>query len=582
MDLSSSSATSNNKSCKQDCFSQLPKLYKCPTHEPPRPSHAASSSSAAVNKSMQLNAAYQALEDMRKLNLQLSCQEIGVVVDHEMCTICLLSCTQHPHKKSRRRAQSCLLCGAPTCKQHTSSLFDADMVVCTSCEGLFTTDFQTSCLDAENYSSQQLVARMIDVYDRTLLLLHYSAQFIPQLTDQLQQQTVNLNKIAVTSSSAGLVSGALGVAAAATLMTPAGTPLLIASLLLGGSATLVQTSADVYVSFLSQPHVLFKRIVALDAVAKSILAVSDALRDLLLRDNARTCHYMRVQSQRRLSVSYLKETIDNVQQEQRSTKVRVEKKLLKHHTGLFAGLTVGRYSLAGVELATVGASGMMAIGRGARIFSKTAGGGLMRTFRAARIASGALAGAALIVEAAALTTALRDMRRKSPCERARLLNEVLNGIILYPSAASLEADCVSYLDVLALRRRVMREGEVSEILLEQSQEQLEEASLFSFADAPFHDSCSSLDDNVRDDSCSSWDERSFSSFDERLNLLARIEKHKARESSSTMSTASVSSTSSSKSSTSASSSSSNLTDEQLALLERIETFKEFEMAVLSS
>jgi hypothetical protein len=42
----------------------------------------------------------------------------------------------------------------------------------------------------------------------------------------------------------GVLSGVLGVATAATILTPVGPPLLIASFLFGGSATAVQMSTE--------------------------------------------------------------------------------------------------------------------------------------------------------------------------------------------------------------------------------------------------------------------------------------------------------------------------------------------------
>jgi hypothetical protein len=64
------------------------------------------------------------------------------------------------------------------------------------------------------------------------------------------------------SSSAGLISGVLGIAAAVTIITPAGPPLLIVSLLFGGSATAVSTGTEAR-NYYSEPNKLAGRIQAL-------------------------------------------------------------------------------------------------------------------------------------------------------------------------------------------------------------------------------------------------------------------------------------------------------------------------------
>ena len=191
-----------------------------------------------------------------------------------------------------KKSPPCLICGNPVCRKHASQAFRKEGInLCGQCETLFGLDFVVDIMSAPSAKTrQQNTDRLMDVYDRALLLLKYSAQYIDEVANALEESTRTSNRVGLGSSSAGIVSGVLGIVSAATLFTPAGPPLLIASLLFGGSATAVQTGTEVRMH-LSQPNQLADRILALHGICHSILKVVGALRDAVLRDHLRTDLY---------------------------------------------------------------------------------------------------------------------------------------------------------------------------------------------------------------------------------------------------------------------------------------------------
>lgn len=257
---------------------QLPfgKLFaqKDALHPPPPPTATQmknmKNASPVVNgnkkpSAMEINDAYEALDKMRRLNLEVTCQEHGIsTVDYDRCVTCLLTSGKDEQRqqqgmlaatgsssarfprlkkliaetkrlKPKRPCSPCLICGNPVCSNHTSSTFRAEKVnVCLECEKLFNFEYVVDCLIMDNRERQERINHMIDLYDRTVLLLKYSSQYIDDVATSLEEAMARQNKIGVGGSTAGIMSGALGIAAAATILTPAGPPLLVASLLFGG------------------------------------------------------------------------------------------------------------------------------------------------------------------------------------------------------------------------------------------------------------------------------------------------------------------------------------------------------------
>ena len=287
---------------------------------------------------------------------------------------------------------------------------------------------------------------MINCYDRCLLLLMYSTLYVDKIAQLLGQQKEQQNKIWLGSSGVGAFSGVLGIAAAATILTPAGPPLLIASLLFGGSATAVQTGTEAR-NYFSGPNKLADRIIALHGMVMSILRVTSTLRDAMLRDHIRTDVY----------------DADKILLSEQAKKKIEENKL-----GVVAGANFGRSLTLGgaatVEVGAVaGAEGVAVAGagagaRGANVLSRAGTAGA-RTLRFARFAGGALSAAVLVLEANAIQSTLKDMHEGSPCQKANRIKEIAKEIKdeLLPSTSALDQECQAYLTALSSRPTPMEE-----------------------------------------------------------------------------------------------------------------------------
>lgn len=347
-------------------------------------------------------------------------------------------------ERQKASAVSCLICGNPVCSTHSSANFRKEgITLCLGCERLFELDFIIECVSTPDAAERaKRIDHMVDCYDRCQLLLKYSTQYVEQIAQSLEQQKEKQNRIGLGSSGVGVLSGVLGIAAAATILTPAGPPLLIASLFFGGGATAVQTGSEAY-NYFSEPNKLADRIIALHGMVLSILRVTSTLRDAMMRDHIRT---------------------DVFEAETTSLTDAVQQKLEKNKAGVLAASNVGRAatlgSVAGVEAGAVAsvstvASAEVAAGAGARGATalSRAGTAAARTVRFARFAGGALSAAVLVMEANALQATLKEIHNGSPCDKARHIRaialEVRNEDL--PTTSELDEECQAYLAALANR-----------------------------------------------------------------------------------------------------------------------------------
>jgi len=430
-------------------------------------------------EALELNVAYEALENMRQLNFEATCREKGIhdADLHCWCSACVLENAptatnlrdvprgrfegfRHFLKKQTlpniyKKGDPCLICGSPCCSGHSSASFRADgIIICDECEKVVSTNFITHCLSTDsNQNRENRINRIIDLYDRTLILLRYSSQFIDEIASQLEQSKDQQNKVAASSSSVGMVSGALGVAAAAAIYTPAGIPLLVASLLLGGSATAFQAGTEVR-SILSGPNQLADRILALHGMARSILRIISIVRDGLSKTD----------EQRDTACGDEEENIGET---------FVDKKEQRNRRHIMTGIEIGRYSAVGVEIGAVTAAGATAekgaivASRSARMISRTASN-LFKAMRVARFTGGALSAACFCLEASCLADTLKSIREGSPCEKAQLLRLVTDDLQEMPPTSSVHRECEN--DLRHLKRSITQEA-VARLLMKHFDEQ---------------------------------------------------------------------------------------------------------------
>ena len=311
-------------------------------------------------------------------------------------------------------------------------------------------DFIVDCVSTPDAAERSKhIDHMVDCYDRCLLLLKFSTQYADQIALSLEAQKEQENKIGLGSSGVGAFSGVLGIAAAATILTPVGPPLLVASLFFGGSATAVQAGNEAR-NYFSEPNKLADRVIALHGMVLSLLRVTSTLRDAMLRDHIRT---------------------DVFEADATPLSEQAKKKLEENKTGVMAGANVGRSITLGGAAARMGGAatmeagavagaeaGAMAGARGATVFSR-AGTAAARTVRFARFAGGALSAAVLVMEANAIQSTLKDIHEGSPCQKANKVKEIAKEIEedQLPSTSALDEECQAYLQALASRPMAMEE-----------------------------------------------------------------------------------------------------------------------------
>eukprot|EP00567_Pseudictyota_dubia_P010231 CAMPEP_0197434880 /NCGR_PEP_ID=MMETSP1175-20131217/2536_1 /TAXON_ID=1003142 /ORGANISM="Triceratium dubium, Strain CCMP147" /LENGTH=872 /DNA_ID=CAMNT_0042963739 /DNA_START=131 /DNA_END=2746 /DNA_ORIENTATION=+ len=337
-------------------------------------------------------------------------------------------------KRQEAMTSPCLICASPSCSKHSSANFrKSNITLCHSCEKLFERNFVNCILAVGSAERANHIDHMVDLYDRSLLLLRYSSQYIDSVAEALENSKEQQNKIGLGSSGAGVVSGVLGVAAAATIFTPAGPPLFVASLLFGGGATAVQTGSEA-INYFSEPKKIADRVIALHGMVLSILRVTSALRDAMVQEGTHIEGHGYDGNGKKPSVSVPK-------------------------AGLIAGANVGRsISLGGAALGAETVVGATAaaeagvIGARAGTALSRAGTAAARTVRFARFAGGALSAAVLVMEANSITNTLKQIQAGSPCEKATNLRKIRDGLDELPSTESLDSECQHYLQLLSERR----------------------------------------------------------------------------------------------------------------------------------
>mmetsp|Transcript_3633 Transcript_3633/g.7911 ORF Transcript_3633/g.7911 Transcript_3633/m.7911 type:complete len:408 (+) Transcript_3633:81-1304(+) len=249
---------------------------------------------------MKLNVAYEALEQVRKANIDIEFSSIAVEDRHRQCIPCLReSVLQNVSGKGtaipkrglrkrlpRNRAAPCLTCGTPVCPRHRCQNFRKEQVaICGECSKFLSYEFLVDCTDYPEDDRRSLMNQMLDVYDRSILILRYSSQYIGDVAEALQQNSKKNTKVGVGSSATGLISGVTGFVAACTIFTPLGPPLLIASVLFGSGAT-AASSASGAVNYHCQANKMANTIFVLHGMVRSITRLAPTALDELENDRA--------------------------------------------------------------------------------------------------------------------------------------------------------------------------------------------------------------------------------------------------------------------------------------------------------
>lgn len=488
-------------------------------------------------KIMELNVAYEALENMRKLNLEVSFKEKGIPLKtcSERCSACLFM----DHEKNKcnspssgldwhcrlvggtaaaltlktstiKKSPPCLLCGTPVCRKHSSAQFRREnIVLCrASCEALFGTDYVVNILTCKDVNQRrQSVDRLIELYDRAVLLLKSSALQLEGICESLQTAAVTQNRVGLGSSGAGIVSGVLGIASAATILTPVGPPLLVASLLFGGSAT-AATAGSAVVNSLSEGNRMADRIIALHGICWNILFVTGTLRNALMLDHLRAAAdlYKNSSSDNKIMPTGCCSPIADYWNNHQSD-------ILARAATVGSLGTVGVVTMGTFEVVTAMEGSAVMATRGARFFGRSSTAALS-TLRFARIAGGALAAATLVLEAHSMKNTLQAIKAGNPCEKVDTLRNIHRQMQNLPATKEVGFECERCLETLILRQRIMTQNEVTKLLLENA-EILQQAQELA--------SRTSTDDDDTSMDSSGRSQQSASS------MLERIERHKRKE-----------------------------------------------------
>lgn len=359
------------------------------------------SSALSSSQAMELNVAFESLEQVRLANVDVEFN--GIHVERRQCITCLRESMQQARETStdgktgmatpkrglrkhlpRNKAVPCLTCGTPVCPRHRSADFKREQItVCTECSRFLGFDFLVDAVDLPEVERRQLMNSMLDVYDRSVLVLRYSAQFIGDISDSLQSNSRRNTKVGVGSSASGLVSGVTGVVAACTILTPIGPPLLIASVLFGGAGA-TASSASGAVNYHCQSNKMANTIFVLHGMVMSILRLVPSAEKIIYGDG---------------------------KDEQSQTGVSV----------------VG-------SLQRVGGG----TGKSAQNWSRAASNAIKP------LTAGALSAASVVMEAREMKNSIKHLRSGSPCERAEELRRIEKEIGLLPATDVVADECKKY------------------------------------------------------------------------------------------------------------------------------------------
>jgi hypothetical protein len=409
---------------------------------------------------LELNSAYESWEQARRHSVEEECSKRGLAFTEETMHTCF-TCLKEPVTKAKpvlsdalgnplfpvlfklrqtgqdavlnaRKSDSpCLLCAAVVCNRHSNAAFRKEGVsVCQDC---------VKCLEYDFASAQvaqavhEYLQHLIDLYQRAHLLLQYCSQFMLATADSLEKTTKQHNHIGVGGSGAGLVSGALGIAAAISILTPAGPPLLVASIVFGGSATAVQTGSEAY-KYYGEPNQFANRILLLQGIAERILVVVRTMRDGKLLP-----YLNQAMSSEDQKADNCTGHIPQQQADQGPTMKDAAKAGVR--IGCNAATSASLFAQeAAATSANLFAQEATLTGRFVSRATTTAA----RTARFARFAGGALSAATMILEAHEMRKTLDHIKLGSPCEKAEAIRTVYANMTHMPSTVYVKNMCESY------------------------------------------------------------------------------------------------------------------------------------------
>jgi len=426
---------------------------------------------------------------MRRANLEI---EFGCPVNPKYCVPCCRAMPhqsqyQHPEERFKKsffsrnpRTKNCELCGSSTCYKHMDKYFLKEKIkLCCDCSKLFTLDFMIDCIGPKG---REHLRHVIDTYDRILLILKYSSQYIDECAIALKRSSKLSDKIGLGSNASGVISGVAGVAAAATIMTPAGPPLLIASIIFGSSANVWRTG-DKTVNYYSSPNRLANKIIGLHTILSALLHVLIVLHETLSTGRIEIGHYQESpESELRMSIPKLTDTTSHVQNPKgglfgifkskgKTPAEECDEKTPpfnndKEKTQLKDVDSEPNNTSSDDEKNSPDKKGTGDIGSSSKKVKETTehANFLSRTstsgaslFNHATVfttwAGGALGAVTIALEAKNMSSAIKRIRAGSPCNKAEYIIDVKGQLNDFPDSAALSAECEKYFNEAGKERR---------------------------------------------------------------------------------------------------------------------------------
>jgi hypothetical protein len=246
------------------------------------------------------------LNEMRKLQLAVECEKWNVPLQIDGCTGCLLERPEYKSKRAKQQTKwsrfkqkvdqsrnkkpqlwQCDVCGNPVCKYHDRQQQKGGgdhFHMCVDCA--FDLNQVEHQLNAYHPHVLQNLERLLHLYTRMCLQFSFWLPYIPELCLQIFQRQRQNAKISLGTTGLGFVGAALGVAGAATMLTPAGPAILIAAMATSATSGTLQATHHGYDKFYSSKvtHEISDRLIGWHGLCCGILQSLEQLRQDLLAD----------------------------------------------------------------------------------------------------------------------------------------------------------------------------------------------------------------------------------------------------------------------------------------------------------
>eukprot|EP00980_Cylindrotheca_fusiformis_P022550 scaffold9435_cov137-Cylindrotheca_fusiformis.AAC.6 len=250
------------------------------------------------------------LNEMRKLQLALECQKWNVPLQIDGCVGCLLERPEYKAKRVQQQSKwsrfrqrvdssrnkkpklwECDVCGNLICKFHDRQQQkggEDNFHMCVDCA--FDLNQVEHQLNAYHPHALQNLERLLHLYTRMCIQFSFWLPYVPQLCSQIFQRQRKNAKISLGTTGLGFVGAALGVAGAATMLTPAGPAILIAAMATSATSGTLQATHQGYDRYFASKvtHEISDRLIGWHGLCCGILQTMEQLRKDLL---AERMHY---------------------------------------------------------------------------------------------------------------------------------------------------------------------------------------------------------------------------------------------------------------------------------------------------